>query len=150
MNFDTKKFQKTVFEPRTREVPVPALAEFFGDGADPVFTVRALEHSEISRVRECNQRDEMIKAAVSALSGSDVEKGKAIKEILGDVDDVPERTRVRIETLKIACVEPKLDQQTAVRLGQFFPNVLEQLTEVIFELTDQGGVIAKKKRSISG
>lgn len=150
MSFDLKAFSKAQIEPRTREVPVTALAEFFGDDEPAVFKVRALEHAEVSKVRECNQRDDLVKSAIAALSGADHEKAKAIQEILGDVQGVPERTRVRIEAIKLACVEPVIDQQFAVKLAQFFPNVLEHLTEVIFELTDQGGIIAKKKPKNSG
>ena len=150
MSFDLKAFSKSKIETRTREVPVPALSDFFGEDEAPIFKVRALEHSEVSKVRECNQRDDLVKSAINALSGSDSEKSKAIREILGDVQEVPERTRVRIEAIKIACVEPEIDQQLAVKIAQFFPNVLDNLTEIIFELTDQGGVIAKKKPLNSG
>lgn len=150
MSFDLKAFQKAQIEPRTREVPVPALAEFFGDGEEPVFKVRALDHAEVSRSRQCTQQDAKIKAAITALSGSDLEKAKAIQQIIGDVEGIPGRTRVRIEMLKMGCVEPKLDQQIVVRIGQFFPSVLEYLTDVIVDLTDQGGEIAKKKPKTSG
>jgi len=47
MPFDAKAFAKAKFEPRTAELRIPELQEWFGDD-DPVFVVRGLSGIELA------------------------------------------------------------------------------------------------------
>lgn len=150
MGFDLKAFNRSKFEPREKAVPVQVLAAFFSEGEEPVWKVRALTHAELSKVREAPKRDDLIKTAINALAGGDKDKQKMITEMLGDVNGVPERTRVRIEALRLCSVDPVCDQQMAVKIAEYYPAVLEHLTDTIFGLTDEGAEVAKKKPQNSG
>lgn len=144
MGFDISAFNKARMEHATATVDVPNLQLFFGD-AEPKWTVRGMTHTELCRMRETKENDKLLNTAIAAVAGNEEEKQNLIKQIVGDVDGVHESTRGRIEQLMMCSVEPKIDRQVAVRLSQFYPAEFDTLTDKIFELSQDGPVVAKKK-----
>jgi hypothetical protein len=68
---------------------------------------------------------------------------------LGD-DDVPQNISYRIELLAAGSVSPALgaeNRDVAVKLAETFPTVFYDLTNKILNLTGQGAVLGKPKRS---
>ena len=142
--FDVKAFNRAKFEHKTKAIKIPALSSFFGD-KEPEWTVRGMSHSEFSTIMNAGENDGVMDSVISALSGNDKEKIDVIKNLLGKTNDISAATRKRIEALKICSVDPVCDQALAVKLAEFFPTEFEALTKTIFELTDEGPALAKKK-----
>ena len=109
MSFDTKKFLKTKYQPRTREVPVPELKEFFGENEKPVFLVRGLSGAEVGNCTESAGNSERRAAMVEGMmSGNRKEMVDAVKEMVGATDDVAQDTARRIYYMIAGCVEPEV------------------------------------------
>lgn len=148
MGFDLKKFDKAKFEPRTEQVPVPALASFFGEGEKAEMEVRGLTGEEMARVNEAQSRQKNIQAVIEALAGDDSkEKVKAIQESLGLSDDIPTDLARRIELLHLGCVDPQLDIQTAAKIFRVAPVDGYALTNQIQLLSGQGMMPGEHKAS---
>lgn len=144
MSFDISAFNKAKMEHATATVDVPNLQPFFGE-AEAKWTVRGMTHTELCRMRETKENDKLLNTAIAAVAGNEEEKQKLIKEIIGDVDGVHESTRRAIELLVMCSVEPKIDRQTAVRLANNYVAEFQTLNDKIFELTQNGPIVAKKK-----
>lgn len=147
-SFDMKKFMATKFEPRTEEVRLDDLKDFFPDGVEPVFTVRGLTGEEIARVNDAVTKNRNLAAVVDAMAATNAaDKADAIKEALGLSPGVPDDLAKRIENLVYGCVDPVFDQPAAVRLFKVFPVEAYQLTNVILRLTGQGQKPGESKPS---
>ena len=156
MEFDLNKFNSSSFSPREEAVPVPDLAAFFtgepeqdenGKPKPPVWKVRGLTGEELARVNEAKERNRNRLAVAEGLAGSDDEVAKAIQELIGHNDKVPDDLAKRLEMLVLGSVEPQCSQQLAVKLSQAFPVEFYLLTGRITQLTGQGSVVGKPKRS---
>lgn len=148
--FDQKAFMKSEFSPRMEDVPVPDLIIFFKEGTKPVWKVRNLSGHEMGKVNEAAARNQSIAAIIDGIvSAVDKDKVDAIKLSLGLDDSTPMDIARRLEMLVIGSVDPKIDQETAVKLCTHYPVEFFQITQVITRLTGQGSEI-KKKRSGSG
>jgi hypothetical protein len=75
------------------------------------------------------------------------EKISALKSALGLSEKTPDDIARRIQLLVLGGVEPKFDQESAVRFCRVFPVEFFQLTNRITELTGQGHVPGKAKPS---
>jgi len=145
MSFDIKTFKKAKFEPRVEAVPVPDLKEFFGDGAEPLWTVRGMTGHELGQVNEAKERNKNIEAILTAIvSDKSAEKAAAIKDLIGLNDKTPGDVVARLEMLKIASVDPVCDEELAVKLCTHFPGVFVPLTNAIRNLTGMGAQVKKK------
>lgn len=149
--FDKKKFMQAKFEPRTEDVPVPDLAEFFPDlkdGEIPVWKVRGLSGVELGHCSEEADRNKNISAIVDGMASSiPKEKTKAVKELLGVGGKVPQDIAKRIAHFEAGSVEPKVDKEFAVRFCKVYPVEFYQCTNTIMKLTGQGHVPGKPKGS---
>lgn len=148
MPFDVQKLSQGTFEPRTADVPVPDLAEFFGEGEEATWRVRGLSGEELARCRSVAEQAAHREAIVEALSGNKAESTReAVEMLAGYGKDVPQDFANRIEMLLIASVEPQLDRTQAVRFANYYPIEFYQLTNKITELTGMGHSPGKPKRS---
>jgi len=148
MGFKLKEFSKAKFEARTATVPVPALAEFFGEGDKPEFTVRGLTGEEMARVNEAQSKSKNIAAVIAAIaSQTQSEKVRGLKESLGLSDDMPTDLARRIEMLALGCVDPVLDVQSASKLFKVAPVDGYNLTNEILRLSGQGMTVGEPKAS---
>lgn len=148
MGFDTKKFLKTQYQPRTKEVPVPELKEFFGEKEDPVFLVRGLSGAEIGKCNETADNPERRAAMVEGMmSGSRKEMVDAVKEMVGATDDVAKDTAKRIYYLIAGCVEPEVDLDLAKRICKISVAVFTKVTNEIQVLSAMGYEPGKAKPS---
>ena len=146
--FDTKMFLKEKFKHRTATVPVPDLAQFFGEGFPAEWKVRGLTGQEVGRTQEAPTRIKNAQALLdSIVSGDASDKAEAIKGILGWSSDTPDDVAKRIEILSIGSVDPSCTQELAVRLCETFPIEFYQITNKINELTGLGQVPGKQKPS---
>jgi len=146
MTFDLERFRGAALAPRQASVPVPDLAAFFADGAEPVWTVRGLTGEEIARCNESNARHSTIAAAVQALANSAAAKADtvdALQSLLGYGTDVPEDLAKRFDHLTFGSVEPVIDRALAVKLFAAYPIVAYTLTNKILELTGMGPDVGK-------
>jgi len=147
---DLQKFINANFANREASVAVPALAEFFPDGCDPVWTVRGLTAAEMARANEAISSHAAIKKVVEAIAAG-ADKAKTVMDTLGLTgDEVPADISRRIEMLAAGSVWPALGadhRDVAVRLAESFPVVFFELTNKILELTGQGAEVGKRKPS---
>ncbi len=151
MGFDVKKFGKAKFEPRTEIVAVtsPALTAFFSDGDRPEFTVRAITGEEMARVNDATSKQKNLAAVVEALAGqAQAEKVSALRESLGlSDDDLPADLARRIEMLRLGCVSPELDLQTAAKIFRVAHVDGYNLSNKILVLSGQGLLVGEPKAS---
>ena len=146
MTFDLERFRGTALTPRQMALPVPDLAPFFSEGAEPVWIVRGLTGEEIARCNESNARHATIAATVQALANSAAAKAEtveAMQSLLGFGTDVPEDLAKRFDHLTYGSVEPVIDRALAVKLFASFPIVAYQLSNKILELTGLGPDVGK-------
>ena len=146
MAFDTGAFMAERFEPRTSAVPVPELKGWFDKGDDLTWTVRGLTGVEIAKASEVAAKRSLSSAILEGLltmKAKDVKE--AVEKIIGRGDDIPEETAKRIEHLVIASVEPKCDEDLAIRVNKVYPTVFLQLTNQILLLSGQGMMPGKSK-----
>ena len=146
---DIQKFLNASMQAREAEIPVPALADFFGQ-KKPVWKVRGLTAAELGRAREAADRSDTLRSAVVALAGAG-DKAQAIKDALGlNDEDVPADISRRIEMLASGSVEPVIgseNRDVAVKLAESFPVLFYEITNKIHELTGAGSELGKPKRS---
>ena len=148
MSFDSKKFMKMKFIPRTESVSVPDLQVFFPEGAEAVWTVRGLTGQELGRASEAAERNRNISAILEGLTSEAAkDKAEAIKEILGIGGATPQDIAKRLEHLTAGSVDPKCTLDLAVRLCETYPIEFYQLTNKIMELTGRGQMPGKQQPS---
>jgi hypothetical protein len=143
MAFKAKDFDKAKFSPRTTDVPVPGLSEWFDGPA--VWKVRGLSGNELGRCNELAEKNrkniaDIVKALVANNGG---ETADAIQGLVSLSDDVPQDVARRIEYLIAGSVDPDCPLDRAVLLNQAFPIEFRIISEEIFKLTGQGHVPGK-------
>jgi hypothetical protein len=138
MTFNAEAFTAAEFTARTESVTVPQLAEFFGDGAPPVFVVRGLSASELHRALEAGTRQNGIDVVVKAIA-SQKDQVALIRQALGLSADVPGEVAKRMEMLVQGCVTPKLTHAAAAKLAEVCPIEFYDLSNRVTQLTGQGG-----------
>ena len=143
MAFKSKAFDKARFEPRTSDIKLPGLADWFE--GEPVWKVRGLTGNELGRCNELAEKNrkniaDIVKALIAANGEGSAE---AIQNIYGLGDDVPQDVARRIEYLIAGSVDPDCPLDRAVRLNQVFPVEFRIISEEIFRLTGLGHVPGK-------
>lgn len=138
MSFKAKEFDKAKFAPRTSDVPVPGLKDWFE--GDPVWKVRGLSGNDLGRCNELAARNrktigDIVKALIKNQGN---ETGSAIQDLVGLSDDVPQDVARRIEYLISGSVDPDCPLDRAVQLNLAYPVEFRIITEKIFELTGLG------------
>ncbi|MFH0995797.1 MAG: hypothetical protein V1844_09915 [Pseudomonadota bacterium] len=138
MAFKAKEFDKAKFEPRTADVPVPGMQEWF-DGP-PIWKVRGLSGNELGKCNELAERNRktIVDIAKALIQNSSAETSAAIQDLVGLSDDVPQDVARRIEYLMAGSVDPDCTLERAVLLNTAFPVEFRIVTEKIFELTGLG------------
>jgi len=149
MPFDSKAFSKTKFEPRTAEIKIPELKEFFG-GDDPVFVVRGLTGIELANALDSSTtiraRAELAEAL---LDGTSEDRTDAIKVAFGIGNDVPNELARYHELIIRGTVIPKIPREVSVKLAETFPIDHKNLAITILNLTGQGQLAKKKPQLCS-
>ena len=145
MGFDTQGFMRASWAHRTQEVAVPEIAEYFTDGAKPVFIVRSLSADELYKIRSASSRQKTLEGIAEGLAeGSKSGAAKAIKEALGASGALDPATPRAMETLIAGCVDPPCDLDMARLLMDKHGLIFMKLSDTIMTLTGQGGEVEKK------
>lgn len=148
MGFDLQKFGAANFKPRTKTVPVPELAAFFGPDETPEWIVRALSASELAQAENeaVMSQDDAVRAAIEGAAAD--AKGTqasgmvaAILQFFGAEGRVPKTTVRRMAYLRLGSVDPKPDHTDCVRISEQFGVVFLRLTNAIEDLTAQGNEV---------
>lgn len=151
MEFDLSAFDKASFTAREESVKVPDLAHFFKglkEGEVPVWVVRGLSGEELAKVNEAQDRTANITAVTEALMTGQPEQLKdTVNQLLGNTGEVPADLARRHALLVAGSVNPKINQQVAVKLAAAYPIEFYNLTTEIIRLTGMGSVPGKPKRS---
>ena len=143
---DLQKFLQAKLAAREADIPVPALADFFGD-EPAVWRVRALTAAELGRANESNSRTQSVKQLVAALA-SNGETAGAIRDALGLADDdVPTDVARRMDMLVYGSVAPAITREVSVRIAELYPTIFYELTNKVLELTGAGAELGKSMRS---
>ena len=146
MAFNSDKFRRAEFEPRTETVEIPALAEFFGEGEKPEITVRGLTAAELNRAIEAGKRNQGVDTVIRAIA-SQKEQIAQIRATLGLNADTPGEVVRRLEMLVIGSVSPRLDHADAAKLAEICPIEFMDLTNRITHMTGMGQDRVKPKPS---
>ena len=147
---DIDRFLVAKYSPRTEDIAVPELAEYFADGEAAVWTIKGLTAAQVAVTKQAYDRTETARALISALA-NDSGKVDAVTDALGLTGaDVPQDVSRRIETLVLGSVSPAIDadrRDFVVRLSEVFPVTFYNLTNKIDALTGQGQEPGKPKPS---
>lgn len=149
---NVQRFLDAALSPRELDVTVPELVgTLFDAGESAVWTVRGLTAAELGRAKQASEEGlDTVKALVQAMAG-DGDKAAQIRKAFGlSDDDVPPDVSYRIEVLAAGSVSPVLgveNRDVAVKLAEAFPTTFYDLTNKILNLTGQGAVLGKHKRS---
>ena len=144
MAFKSKDFLKAEFQPRTAEVAVQSLAEWFDD--KPLWTVRGATASEVAKMLEASDKHKNIDSIIKAISASQ-DKVNELKKAIGIANDTPADIIKRLEQLVMCSVDPVVDLPVAVKLAETYPIEFYILTNKITELTGLGMDGKKSKAS---
>jgi len=148
MGFDFNKLVNGQFVPREEILTLPDLKEFFLEGEIPEFVVRGLTGHEFGRVQEAVERNKGLSEILDGLTSAiQKEKIEALKASIGLSEKTPNEIVKRIQLLILGSVNPKFEQDSAVRFCKYFPIEFYQLTNRITELTGQGHIPGKPKPS---
>lgn len=168
--FDSKGFERARFVPRTVDVWVEALAEFFpqcpvcnghgkideageackncrGAGTRAVITVRSLSGEEVARVREEVERNKAagMVAEEARRAGAGEEAVRAVRLLLGVTgDNVPDEHARNIAMVHLGCMSPKVSHGQSLKMAQHFPVEHAALAQEITRLTGLGSALKKK------
>jgi hypothetical protein len=145
MTFDKNKWLKTEFQPRTSEVKLLQLADWFSDG-EPIFVVRGLTGNEVGRVRDALIKNKNIESIIEAISENSDQIDK-LKEAIGIGAETPFDVIKRLEELTIALIDPSFTIQDAVKFAERHPIEFYQLTNEINRLTGLGLDVKKSQNS---
>jgi len=144
MGFDFAKLNNGQFSPREETLLLPDLQGFFLDGEEPNFVVRGLTGHEFGKVQEAIERNKGLSEILDGLTSAiQKEKIEALKASIGLSEKTPNEIVKRIQLLIMGSVNPKFEQDSAVRICKYFPIEFYQLTNKITELTGQGHVPGK-------
>lgn len=137
MAFKAKEFDKAKFEPRTADVSVPGLQEWF-DG-DPVWKVRSLSGNEIGRCKEMSETRRTLTEIIQDVLAKKNDESPS--------DYIPKENALWMEYLIAGSVEPACNQDMAIKINEAFPIEFILLTRKILELTGQGFSAGKQTPS---
>lgn len=145
MAFDAKKFRQSSWEPRTEDVHVPMLADFFPEGEKPVFKVRGLDGRELAKMRAegTEGRKKLVEAAAKIASGDHA----AVAEALGDMEGDSTKTYMDIFMVETGCIEPKLTRADVILLHRHRHTAFIVLGNAITRLSGEGSRLGESKRS---
>ena len=147
MPFNMAGFMKAKFEPRTAEVRVPKLKDWFGEDEEPIIKVKGLDATEYARIQQIRVRHANAEAVIRALTNQ-AEQIEVLKETIGLIDDeTPEDYAKRLETLVIGCIEPEFTLAQAQTFAQRFIIDFYVITNKIYELTGLGMDVKKPQPS---
>jgi hypothetical protein len=146
LSFNLDKFQRASYTARTEKVEVKALAEFFGEGEEPVFLVRGLAAAELQRALDASSRQSSIEAVVKAIS-STKDQTEMIRKAIGMGGDTPPEIAKRVEMFVTGCVEPKVTHADVAKIAENFAIEFFEITNKIVSLTGQGSVSSKSQPS---
>lgn len=144
MSFDAKQFMAAKFEPRTAQVSLPGLADWF-DG-EPVWTVRGQTANEVAQAMDAGNKHKNIDTVISAI-GANTDQINELRKAIGIDKDTHVEVIKRLEQLVQCSVDPVITLDIAVKLGETRPIELYQLTNKITELTGLGMDVKKPKAS---
>jgi len=139
MGFDAEKFLNTKMQPRTADVPVPGLSDWF-DGEDkPVWKVRGITGQELGQARQAVEKRKDIAALVAGIvGGQSKEKAEAARKLM-DIDTaVPANVALNIHLVRAGSVDPVCDEDMAVKLCTCYPVEFQEISKKILTLTGQG------------
>jgi len=144
MAFDLKAFEKTKFDQRTADVPVPELKEFFGPDDKPVWTVRNLTAAEIAKVEMSAANIDRMKAILEGIvSDKPQEIADSIKNLMGVSSELEPVYRKHLTKLELASVDPKITRQIAVKLADVSTVAFYRIISKIDELSGKGAIMGK-------
>lgn len=144
--FDTKRFMKASFIPRTEKVELAALKEWFSDlrkDEVPTWEVRGLTGSEMAICNEASKTNTSIDNVIKAIT-TNTDKIEEIRKAVGiNTGEVPAEIIKRLQQLVTASVDPIVDHELAVKMAETYPVEFYILTNKIVILTGLGLDLAK-------
>lgn len=143
MGFNPDLFESAKFEPRTQEVHVEGLSDFFDDDAC-LWVVRGLTSNELHRAMEAEKIHGNAAKAVKAIEDN-ADVVNAVRSLIGLADSVPGEVAKRLEMLVSGSVDPEVPLNVAVKVAENFPVEFMQLTNAITTLTGLGFEHVKPK-----
>jgi len=148
MSFDLKAFDKARFEPRTADVSVPELKEFFGEGDEPIWTVRNMTGPEMAKSEMAGREADRLKAVIEGITSNNTKDiADAVKGLVGGGDDMEPEFRKQLAKIVVASVDPKITKQQAVKLADVSPSAFYRIVAKINDLSGKGAELGKLKAS---
>lgn len=139
MPFDADRYINTKFVPRTFDMNVPMLKEFFDEGEKPIFRLQGLTGQEIGQCKVAPGTMKDVRALMDGLmSSASKEKADAVKDLFGINDVTPDIVIERLEQFKRGCVDPVINDEVARKICHDFGVKFWEMTNKILELSGLG------------
>ena len=136
--FDADAFLTAKLRPRTADVAVPGLREFFRD-SEPVWKVRGLTGQELGQAKAAVAARKDLAALIDGIvGGAGKERSEALRKILDLNEEVPPAVAMNIHVVRLGSADPAADEETAVKLCACFPIEFQIIANKILELTGAG------------
>jgi len=146
MPFDAGKFCNEQRQPRTQDVPVSHLKEYFQAGEPAAWRVRGLTGQEFSRARfaadEYGRRVNLLEGLATAATGAEA---TAIREMLAE--DAGRDIAMRMTVFTLGSMSPVADDDMARAMLRDFPVEFFRITDASLALTGMGHEPGKSKPS---
>lgn len=140
MAFDVKKFKQAKYTRRTKDIPVPDLAEWFDEGEKPVWIIQGLTGKEVGVSKQAAAKNKSLAGIMEMLKSSKVlDKTKALQTIFDlDPKGTTENVAERLEQMVHASVKPECDLDLALKVCKCYPVAFYTISNEILRLTGQG------------
>ena len=143
-----EKFRAAEFERRTARVPVPALADFFDEGAPAELVVQGLTGPEVFEAERRREQNRNIDELVKMLASKNVKtRVSAAAESLGFTGDAHSTLVKAIAFVELGVVSDDLAQEDVVRMAEFHIDTVLALFKQINTLTGLGHVTVGKSNA---
>lgn len=144
MQFDFDKFDAAQITFPTKKIPVPELKEFFPEGQEPVWIIKALTGHELAIVNESVEMVTRTKAVIDAISeGSNESIKRGIKTLINrDGEITPEDLARRHRMLEFGTVS-ECPEHLCVKLAHAKPTIFYRLTNEIIRMTGDGASLGE-------
>lgn len=135
--------KRNIFEENVAEVEVPELNALMGLSKDQVAIVKIKQLGLDSFMKGRSEIIDYTRNLVEGIIEASAEKEVVKDEIVQIWKKMTPDTKYKIEIVKAALVEPKLNRSDIIFLSKMFPMVLLKIYNKVIELTNKGGNLKK-------
>lgn len=141
--FKKESLKRENLEQRTAEVEVPELNKIMGLGSTEVAVVKVRQLTLDEVIKFKTETLSHIKNLLDGIVEASVDASSVASEMKDALKRMSPETEIRIDTVSVALIDPKLLRSDIVFLSNMFPLVISRIYNKIVEITNSGADIKK-------